>query len=47
MKSLVYFTTSLRSNERVMEKVLRGKTLKMYEEDQDLLEDVIIEKNRL
>ncbi|MCR6546375.1 magnesium transporter CorA family protein [Dehalobacterium formicoaceticum] len=45
-KSLVYFTTSLRSNEKVMEKLLRGKTLKMYEEDQDLLEDVIIENKQ-
>lgn len=45
-KSLVYFTTSLRSNELVMEKLLRSKTIKMYEEDQDLLEDVIIENKQ-
>ncbi len=45
-KSLVYFTTSLKSNEMVMEKLLRGKYLKMYEEDQDLLEDVIIENKQ-
>jgi len=45
-KSLVYFTTSLRSNDKVMEKLLRGKTLKMYEEDEDLLEDVIIENKQ-
>ncbi|MCR4441747.1 MAG: magnesium transporter CorA family protein [Peptococcaceae bacterium] len=45
-KSLVYFTTSLRSNEIVMEKLLRGKLIKMYEEDQDLLEDVIIENKQ-
>lgn len=45
-KSLVFFTTSLKSNEVVMEKVLRGKFLKMYEEDQDLLEDVIIENKQ-
>ncbi|ATW26980.1 magnesium transporter CorA family protein [Candidatus Formimonas warabiya] len=45
-KSLVYFTTSLRSNEKVMEKLLRGKALKMYEEDQDLLEDVIVENKQ-
>jgi magnesium transporter len=43
-KSLVYFSTSLRSNEKVMEKLLR--TLKMYEEDHDLLEDVIIENKQ-
>lgn len=45
-KSLVYFTTSLRSNERVLEKLLKSKTLKMYEEDEDLLEDVIIENKQ-
>lgn len=45
-KSLVFFTTSLKSNEIVMEKLLRGKYLKMYEEDQDLLEDVITENKQ-
>lgn len=30
-KSLVYFTTSLKSNEIVMEKTLRGKIVKLYE----------------
>lgn len=45
-KSLVFFTTSLKSNEIVMEKLLRMKKLKMYEEDEDLLEDVIIENKQ-
>ena len=45
-KSLVYFTTSLKSNEQVMDKMLRTKTLEVYEEDQDLLEDVIIENKQ-
>jgi magnesium transporter len=45
-KSLVYFSTSLRSNETVLEKLLRGKLIKMYEEDEDLLEDVIIENKQ-
>lgn len=45
-KSLVYFTTSLKSNEKVMEKMLRTRVLKIYEEDQDLLEDVIIENKQ-
>jgi magnesium transporter len=45
-KSLVYFTTSLKSNEQVMEKMLRTKVLEIYEEDQDLLEDVIIENKQ-
>jgi len=45
-KALVFFTTSLRSNEIVLEKLLRGKFVKMYEEDEDLLEDVIIENKQ-
>jgi magnesium transporter len=42
-KSLIYFSTSLKSNEAVLEKLMRGKFIKKYEEDEDLLEDVIIE----
>ena len=45
-KSLVFFTTSLKSNDAVMEKLLRGKYIKLYEEDQDLLEDVLIENKQ-
>lgn len=45
-KSLVYITTSLRSNELVMEKTLRGKIIKLYEEDEDILEDAIIENKQ-
>ena len=42
-KSLVYFNTSLKANEVTLEKILRGRIIKLYEEDQDLLEDVLIE----
>lgn len=42
-KSLVYFNTSLKANEVTLNKLLRGKLLTLYEEDQDLLEDVLIE----
>lgn len=45
-KSLVYFTTSLKSNNLVMQKLLNGNFLKMYEDDQELLEDVIIENKQ-
>lgn len=45
-KSLVYFSTSLKSNEVVMEKTMKGKILKLYEEDEDLLEDAIIENKQ-
>lgn len=45
-KSLVYFTTSLKSNEIVMEKTLRGNLIKLYEEDEDILDDAIIENKQ-
>ncbi len=45
-KSLVFFTTSLKSNDIVMEKLLRGKYIRLYDEDQDLLEDVLIENKQ-
>lgn len=58
-KSLVYFTTSLRSNQIVMDKLLRlhlrkdevphndsHGTIRLYEADEDLLEDVITENRQ-
>ncbi len=45
-KSLVFFTTSLRSNEVVLEKLMRTDKVKMYPEDTDLLEDVIVENKQ-
>lgn len=45
-KSSVYFTTSLRSNELVMEKTMRGRIIKLYDEDEDILEDAIIENKQ-
>ena len=45
-KSLVYFTTSLRSNEAVFEKMLKNEKVKRYPDDEDLLEDVIIENKQ-
>lgn len=45
-KSLLYFTTSLKSNEIVLEKLLKTDAIKKYPEDTDLLEDVIIENKQ-
>lgn len=45
-KSLVYFTTSLRANEMVLEKMMRMEKIKQYQEDKELLEDVIIENKQ-
>ena len=52
-KSLTYFTSALRGNGIVMERLMRLRRntalhhlIKMYEEDEDLLEDVIIENKQ-
>lgn len=45
-KSLVYFTTSLRSNEAVLEKLMKIESIKKYPEDTELLDDVIIENTQ-
>lgn len=45
-KGLVYFTTSLKSNEVVMERTMRGNLIKLYEEDEDILDDAIIENKQ-
>lgn len=52
-KSLTFFASALRGNGAVMEKLLRLRRnqslhhlLKLYEEDEDLLEDVIIENKQ-
>ena len=45
-KSLVYITTSLRANEAVMERTVKIKNIKLYEDDEDILEDAIIENKQ-
>jgi magnesium transporter len=45
-KSLVYFTTALRSNEVMLERLQRMRMFNQYEEDEDLLEDVITENQQ-
>jgi magnesium transporter len=45
-KSLVYFSTSLKSNEVVLEKLMKLDAIKKYPEDTELLEDVIIENKQ-
>ena len=46
-KSLVFFSTSLKGNEMVMEKLMRQTSiLKQFPEDTELLEDVIIENKQ-
>lgn len=45
-KSLVYFTTGLRSNQVLMERLQRVRMFNQFEEDQELLEDVITENQQ-
>jgi magnesium transporter len=45
-KSLTYFATALRSNEVMMERVQRTRIFNTYEEDQELLEDVLTENQQ-
>ncbi|MCQ2482851.1 MAG: magnesium transporter CorA family protein [Clostridia bacterium] len=42
-KTLVYFTTSLKSDEALLEKLIRSRAVKKFDEDNELLDDVIIE----
>ena len=45
-KSLVYFTTSLKSNELVLEKLLKSRLLRFQDEEMELLEDVEIDNRQ-
>ena len=45
-KSLVYFITSLKENKKIIEKISKGNTIKMYEEDIDVLDDASIENEQ-
>ena len=45
-KSLVYFSTALKANEVVLEKLAKYEHIKYYPEDTELLEDVIIENKQ-
>lgn len=42
-KSLVYFSTSLKSAEITLNKIMSGHLITLYEDDQDLMDDVMIE----
>lgn len=45
-KSLTYFTTALKSNELMMERLQRTQLFRTYPEDEDLLEDVLTENQQ-
>lgn len=45
-KSLTYFISSLRSNEVMLERLRKAKAFNQFEEDQELLEDVVTENQQ-
>jgi magnesium transporter len=45
-KSLVYINTSLVSNQRVLERLVRTPAIKKYAEDDDLLQDTMVENEQ-
>ena len=45
-KSMIYFNASVKGNQVVLEKLNRGKSIKLYEEDEEILEDTIIENRQ-
>lgn len=45
-KTLVYFATSLKENDLVLERLSKGIVLSLYEGDLDLLEDALIENRQ-
>lgn len=45
-KTLVYFSTSLKSNDVVLEKLSKGNVVTLYEDDNDLMEDAMIENKQ-
>lgn len=45
-KTLVYFSTSLKANDVVLEKLSKGNVVTLYEDDNDLMEDAMIENKQ-
>jgi magnesium transporter len=45
-KSMIFFNTALKTNQAVMERLRRGKFIKLYEQDEDILEDAVIENRQ-
>lgn len=45
-KTLVYFSTSLKANDAVLEKLSKGNVITLYADDNDLMEDAMIENKQ-
>ena len=45
-KSMIYYNASLKANQVVLQKLLRGKIVRIYEEDEEILDDTMIENKQ-
>lgn len=45
-KSLIYFSTSLKSNDMLLNKIMKSKSIEKFEDDKDLLEDVLMDNKQ-
>ncbi|MFH1224929.1 MAG: magnesium transporter CorA family protein [Candidatus Diapherotrites archaeon] len=45
-KSLVYFNNGVVSNNNVLDKIVKGRFLRLFEEDREMLDDVIIDNKQ-
>ena len=45
-KTMIFFNTSVKANEAVLVKLNRGNLIKLYSEDEEMLEDTIIENRQ-
>lgn len=45
-KTMIYFSASIKANQTVLQKINRGKFIKLYEEDEDILDDTLIENTQ-
>jgi len=45
-KSLVYINTAVISNKKVLEKIIQGNFLKLYKEDEEMLEDIMVDNEQ-
>lgn len=46
-KTLIYFSSAIVGNEIVFEKINSGKIFKMYEEDKDIIEDIMLSNKEI
>ncbi len=45
-RTLTYFKSALTGNQRVLDKLMSGKFIRLYEQDEDVLEDIMIDNRQ-